>query len=194
MVADDVTETETPEPQPENHHKWYVVHTYSGYENRVELALKERIKQHDAEDLFTEILVPRESDEEKGDRRGAPRKFFPGYIFVQMELTTETWHIVKDTPRVSGFVGGGKDPGTVRPVPKHEVARITNQMTEGTVRPVPKQRFEEGEMVQVIDGPFANFSGTVDEVNVDKAKLRVLVSIFGRATPVELDFSQVEKA
>ncbi len=178
----------------ENNHKWYVVHTYSGYENRVEHALGERIKQHDAEHLFTEILVPRESDEAKGERRGAARKFFPGYIFVKMELTTETWHIVKDTPRVSGFVGGGKDPGSVRPVPEREVLRITNQMTEGAARPEPKQRFEEGETVRVTEGPFANFSGSVDEVNADKLKLRVLVSIFGRATPVELDFSQVEKA
>ncbi len=180
--------------QPETTHKWYVVHTYSGYENRVEQTLKERIKQHDAEHLFSEILVPRETEEQKGDRRGAARKFFPGYIFVKMELNTETWHIVKDTPRVSGFVGGGKDPGSCRPVPEHEVARITNQMTEGAARPTPTVRFEEGETVRVTDGPFANFSGTVDEVNADKAKLRVLVSIFGRATPVELDFSQVEKA
>lgn len=111
-----------------------------------------------------------------------------------MVLNTETWHIVNDTPRVSGFVGGGKDPGSVRPVPEHEVKRITNQIEEGTARPAPKQRFEEGETVRVTDGPFANFNGTVDEVNADKSKLRVLVSIFGRATPVELDFSQVEKA
>lgn len=176
--------------------KWYVVHTYSGYENRVELALTERIKQHGAEDLFEEILVPRENDgdAQREGRRGPARKFFPGYIFVKMELNTQTWHIVNDTPRVSGFVGGGKDPGSVRPVPDHEVQRITNQIEEGTASPAPKQRFEEGETVRVTDGPFANFNGTVDEVNVDKNKLRVLVSIFGRATPVELDFSQVEKA
>jgi transcriptional antiterminator NusG len=177
-------------------HKWYVVHTYSGYENRVEQTLRERIKQNNADELFSEILVPRESegDTARDGRRGPARKFFPGYIFVKMVLNTETWHIVNDTPRVSGFVGGGKDPGSVRPVPEHEVKRITNQIEEGTARPTPKQRFEEGETVRVTDGPFANFNGTVDEVNVDKAKLRVLVSIFGRATPVELDFSQVEKA
>lgn len=177
-------------------HKWYVVHTYSGYENRVEQALAERIKQNNADELFSEILVPRENDADvaREGRRGPARKFFPGYIFVKMALTTETWHIVNDTPRVSGFVGGGKDPGSVRPVPEHEVKRITNQIEEGTARPAPKQRFEEGETVRVTDGPFANFNGTVDEVNADKAKLRVLVSIFGRATPVELDFSQVEKA
>lgn len=177
-------------------HKWYVVHTYSGYENRVEHALLERIKQNNAEEYFSEILVPKENPGEapKGERRGPARKFFPGYIFIKMALTKESWHIVNDTPRVSGFVGGGKTFESVRPVPEREVARITNQMEEGTARPAPKQRYEEGETVRVTDGPFANFNGTVDEVNVDKGKLRVLVSIFGRATPVELDFSQVEKA
>ena len=175
-------------------HKWYVVNTYSGYENRVESALKERIKQNNAEDLVSEILVPREKEVEGKERAGQPRKFFPGYIFVKMELNTESWHLVNDTPRVSGFVGGGKTPGSVRPVPDHEVARITNQIEEGTVSTVPTQQFEEGETVRVAEGPFANFNGTVDEVNMDKGKLRVLVSIFGRATPVELTFAQVEKA
>ncbi|MGK0359121.1 MAG: transcriptional antiterminator NusG [Bradymonadia bacterium] len=175
-------------------HKWYVVHTYSGYENRVELALWERVRQHEAEDLFSEVLVPREKQAEDSERRGPPRKFFPGYILVKMALNTQSWHIVNDTPRVSGFVGGGKTPGSVRPVPDHEVRRITNQIEEGTASPTPTQRFEEGETVRVIDGPFASFNGTVDEVNADKARLRVLVSIFGRATPVELDFAQVEKS
>lgn len=175
-------------------HKWYVVHTYSGYENRVESSLAERIKQYEMDDLFSEVLVPRETPDANAERRGPARKFFPGYIFVKMALTTETWHLVKDTPRVTGFVGGGKEPGSVRPVPEREVLRITNQIAEGTARPAPKERFEEGETVRVTDGPFANFNGTVDEVNVDKARLRVLVSIFGRATPVDLDFSQVEKA
>jgi transcriptional antiterminator NusG len=173
-------------------HKWYVVHTYSGYENRVESALWERVKQNEADELFSEILVPREKEVE-GERKGPARKFFPGYIFVKMELTTQSWHIVNDTPRVSGFVGGGKTPGSVRPVPEHEVLRITDQMEEGIEATAPQQKFEEGETVRVADGPFANFNGTVDEVNLDKGKLRVLVSIFGRATPVELDFSQVEK-
>ncbi len=175
-------------------HKWYVVHTYSGYENRVESTLWERIRQNGAEELFSEILVPRESDEAKGDRRGPGRKFFPGYIFVKMQLNKETWHIVKDTPRVSGFIGGGHELGSVRPVPEAEVLRITKQMELGPARPEPRERFEEGETVRVTDGPFANFNGTVAEINQDKAKLRVLVSIFGRSTPVELDFSQVEKA
>ncbi|MCB9547433.1 MAG: transcription termination/antitermination protein NusG [Myxococcales bacterium] len=176
--------------QPE--HKWYVVQTYSGFEGRVEQALHERIKRLGAEALFTDILVPREKKTE--EKAGPARKFFPGYIFVKMALTTEAWHIVTGTERVAGFVGGGSSPGSVRPVPESEVRRITNQIEEGTARPAPAQRFEEGETVRVTDGPFASFSGTVDEVNHDKSRLRVLVSIFGRATPVELEFSQVEKA
>lgn len=176
-------------------HKWYVVHTYSGYEGQVEKHLAERIKRLDAEELISEVLVPRENDGQPVEgRKGPARKFFPGYIFVKMELNTKTWHLINDTPKVSGFVGGGKTPGSVRPVPDVEVRRVTNQIEEGTASPVPKERFEDGETVRVTDGPFANFSGTVDEVNADKSKLRVLVSIFGRATPVELDFSQVEKA
>lgn len=174
-------------------HKWYVVNTYSGFENRVKELLESRIKRLGVEDKFSEILVPRENDGESGN--GPGRKFFPGYIFVHMHLDTETWHIVNDTQRVSGFVSTGRnDPGSVKPVPDHEMAGVTKQMEEGTARPAPKQRFEEGETVRVTEGPFANFNGTVDEVNMDKSKLRVLVSIFGRATPVELDFSQVEKA
>ena len=176
-------------------HKWYVVHTYSGYENRVESTLWERIRQNGLESFFSEVLVPRETPVEgKNDRRGPPRKFFPGYVFVKMELNTNTWHLINDTPRVTGFIGGGKEPGSVRPVPEREVLRITDQIAEGTASPTPTERFEEGETVRVTEGPFANFSGTVDEVNVDKARLRVLVSIFGRATPVDLEFSQVEKA
>ena len=178
----------------ETDHQWYVVNTYSGYENRVEGALWERIKQNEAEASFSEILVPREKEGEMKEGRRAPaRKFFPGYIFVKMALNTETWHIVNGTPRVSGFVGGGKNPGSVRPVPAHEVLRITNQIEEGATRTAPEIIFDEGETVRVKEGPFSNFNGTVDEVNLDKGKLRVLVSIFGRATPVELDFSQVEK-
>lgn len=175
-------------------HKWYVVHTYSGFENRVEQSLRERVRQLGKEELFGDILVPHENATESGERKGPAKKFFPGYIFVEMTLTEDTWHLVKDTPRVTGFVGGGKEPGKVRPVPEHEVARLRSQLADGKTVAAPKEKFEEGETVRVNDGPFANFRGTVDEVNVDKAKLRVLVSIFGRATPVELDFSQVEKA
>ena len=176
-------------------HKWYVVHTYSGYEGRVEAALWDRIEREGLDTQFSEILVPREQPSEKnGERKGPARKFFPGYIFVKMELNTDTWHLVNGTPRVSGFVGGGKPPGSVRPVPPAEVKRITDQIEEGAVVSAPQDQYEEGETVRVTEGPFANFNGTVDEVNLDKGKLRVLVSIFGRATPVELDFSQVEKA
>lgn len=177
-------------------HKWYVVHTYSGFEQRVEQTIREQIKQKGMEDLFSEILIPKEKPAEvpKGERRPPARKFFPGYIFVKMALNEDTWHLVSDTPRVSGFVGGGKTPGQVHPISEAEVQRITNQITEGTVRSVPKETFEVGETIRVIDGPFASFNGRVDEVNLDKSKLRVLVSIFGRETPVELDFSQVAKA
>ena len=176
-------------------HKWYVVHTYSGYEERVEAALWDRVEQEGLGDQFSDILVPRENNQDQaGEKKGRARKFFPGYIFVKMELNTTTWHLVNDTPRVSGFVGGGKTPGSVRPVPPAEVKRITDQIEEGTVVAAQQDQYDEGETVRVTEGPFANFNGTVDEVNADKGKLRVLVSIFGRATPVELDFSQVEKA
>ena len=176
-------------------HKWYVVHTYSGYEGRVEAALWDRVEREGLGEQFSDILVPKENNTDKnGEKKGPARKFFPGYIFVKMELNTDTWHLVNDTPRVSGFVGGGKTTGSVRPVPPAEVKRITDQIEEGTVTVAPQDQYDEGETIRVTEGPFANFNGTVDEVNADKGKLRVLVSIFGRATPVELDFSQVEKA
>ena len=177
-------------------HKWYVVHTYSGYENKVEQSLRERIERYGVEASFSEVLVPRENVTEtvKGERKTSARKFFPGYILVKMELNKHTWHIVKDTPKVTGFVGGGSDPASVPNVPEREVMRITHQIAEGTARPAPKRRFEEGETVRVTEGAFANFNGTVDEINVDKGRLTVLVSIFGRATPIDLDFTQVEKA
>lgn len=177
-------------------HKWYAVRTYSGYEAKVEKALRERIKQFQLDDSFSEILLPRENVTEvvKGERKTSARKLFPGYILVKMDLNKRTWHMVMETPRVAGFVGASDDPASIRPVGEHEVMKVTNQMAEGSARPAPKQRFEEGEAIRVTDGPFANFSATVDEVNTDKGKLRVLVSIFGRATPVVLDFTQVEKA
>ena len=171
--------------------KWYVVHTYSGFEEKVKVSLTERIKVEGADEYFEEILVPKENVVEmvKGERKTSTRKFFPGYILVKMEFSKLTYHIVKDTPKVTGFVGGPNPP----PVPDAEVQRITQQISEGTLRPKPKVRFEEGENVRVTDGPFSNFNGIVEEVKPDKGKLRVLVSIFGRATPVELDFVQVEK-
>ncbi|MEE8574804.1 MAG: transcription termination/antitermination protein NusG [Thermodesulfobacteriota bacterium] len=173
--------------------KWYVVHTYSGHENKVKLVLDEKIRAEGKEDLFGEVLVPTEKvvDMVKGVKRTSNRKFFPGYILVNMILNDETWHMVKDTPKVTGFVGGSTTPP---PVTEEEVGRIMKQMEEGAVKPKPKVLFEEGENIRVIGGPFTNFNGIVEEVKPEKGKLRVLVSIFGRATPVELDFVQVEKS
>jgi len=172
--------------------RWYGVHTYSGYENKVKLNLEERIRALGAEDCFGEVLIPSETVVElkKGERRTSTRKFFPGYILVQMELNNETWHIVKDTPKVTGFVGGGTTPAAI---PDEEVSLITTRMEEGVERPKPKVEFEVGETVRVIDGPFLNFTGVVEDVKPDKGKLKVMVSIFGRVTPVELEFIQVEK-
>lgn len=172
--------------------KWYVVHTYSGFENKAKKALEERIKLEGLTEAFGEIMIPMEQVVEmvKGEKRTSKRKFFPGYILVQMEMNDRTKHLVKNTPKVTGFVGDALNPPAV---PDHEVARITSQVTEGTARPKPKVLFAEGDTVRVIDGPFSNFSGTVEEVQGDKGKVRVQISIFGRATPVTLDFMQVEK-
>jgi len=173
--------------------KWYVVHTYSGYEAKAKKSLEERMKQNGLSHLLGEVLIPSESVVEvvQGERRTTTRKFFPGYILVKIILNDETWHIVKSTPKITGFVGGLHRP---TPIPDHEVERITQKITEGTLRPKPKVEFEKGETVRVTSGPFANFSGVVEEIRPDKSKLRVMVSIFGRATPVELDFYQVEKS
>ena len=173
--------------------KWYIVHTYSGYEAKAKQALLERAKIEGKEECFDEVLIPEENIVEvvKGEKRTSKRKFFPGYILVHMDLNDETWHIVRGTPKVTGFVGGGTNP---TPISDEEVARMTQQIKEGAVKPKPKIRFEEGENVRVISGPFANFSGFVDEVRPEKEKVRVMVQVFGRATPVELDFMQVEKA
>ncbi|MEK6758293.1 MAG: transcription termination/antitermination protein NusG [Deltaproteobacteria bacterium] len=173
--------------------KWYVVHTYSGYENKVKAALEEKIKQTGMEAFFGDVLVPTEKvvDMVKGVKKTSTRKFFPGYILLNMELNDDTWHIVKGIPKVTGFVGGQEAPPSIS---DEEVMKITRQMEEGAVRPKPKVLFDRGENVRVVDGPFTNFAGIVEEVKPDKGKLRVLVSIFGRATPVELDFVQVEKS
>lgn len=174
--------------------RWYTVHAYSGFENSVKEKLQERIDRADMQSLFGEILVPvEEVVEMKGGQKSiSKRKFFPGYIFVQMELTDESWHLVKSTPRVTGFVGGSGN----RPIPitDKEVENIRAQVKEGEEKPKPKVLFEVGENVRVKEGPFTDFNGNVEEVNYDKNKLRVSVLIFGRATPVELDFGQVEKA
>lgn len=174
--------------------KWYVVHTYSGYENRAKKSLEERVRTHGLEDSFGEILIPTENVVELGkggQKKTTKRKFFPGYMLVEMVLDDTTWHLVKGTPKITGFVGGVTNPPSV---PEREVRRLTQQIDEGALKPKPRVVFEEGENVRVIDGPFANFNGVVESVNAEKAKVRVLVSIFGRATPVELDFIQVEKA
>jgi len=173
--------------------QWYVVHTYSGYEHKAKAALEERVRALGKESQFGDVLVPAEKVVElvKGRKKTSSRMFFPGYMLVNMELNDETWHIVKSTPKVTGFVGGSTQPA---PIPEAEVREITHQMAEGAARPKPKVLFEAGEHVKVIDGPFQDFNGVVEEVKPDKGKLRVLISIFGRATPVELDFVQVEKA
>ncbi|MCI5072930.1 transcription termination/antitermination protein NusG [bacterium] len=174
--------------------KWYVVHVYSGYEQRVKEGLLERIKSLSAEDNFGEVLIPTENVVEmvQGQKKSSKRKFFPGYILVEMDLTDDMWHLVKGTPKVTGFVGGASRKPT--PVPEKEVLRLTQQISEGVVNPKLKMSFEKGENVRVVEGPFQNFNGIVDEVKPDKGKLRVLVSIFGRSTPVELDYAQVEKS
>ncbi|MFZ9594613.1 MAG: transcription termination/antitermination protein NusG [Bdellovibrionia bacterium] len=171
---------------------WYVVHTYSGFENKAKIALEERIKSLKKESLFGEVLVPEENVVElvKGQKKTTKRRFFPGYILVKMVLTEDTWHIVKNTPKITGFVGDKVKPV---PVPESDVLKMTNRIAEGQVKPRPRISFHEGENVRVIDGPFANFNGVVEDVNPDKGKVKVLVSIFGRSTPVELDFIQVEK-
>ncbi|MCC6347057.1 MAG: transcription termination/antitermination protein NusG [Nitrospirales bacterium] len=170
---------------------WFVVHTYSGYEEKVKASIEEKVKLKGLEERITRILIPTEKVVElKGKkRRETDRKFYPGYILVEMELDDETWHLIKNTLRVTGFVGGSKPV----PLPDEEVDVILQQMEKGPV-PQVKSQFEKGEGVRITDGPFSNFVGYVDEVDMDHGRLRVLVSIFGRQTPVELAFSQVEKA
>ena len=172
---------------------WYVVHVYSGFEAKAKDALLERVRQNHMEEKFEDVLIPAETvvEVKKGEKRSKSKKFFPGYIFVKMELTNESWHLVKNTPRITGFVGGTTNPPAV---PEEEVLRITQQIKEGKMKPKLKIEFEKGESVRVKEGPFANFAGTVDDVNAEKGRLKVLVSIFGRSTPIDLEFQQVEKA
>ncbi len=174
--------------------RWYVVHAYSGYEKKVANALKERIELHDMHELFGDVLVPTEEVVEMrgGQKRKSERKFFPGYVLVQMELTDDSWHLVKDTPRVMGFIGGKADKPA--PITNKEAELILQRVDDSAEKPTPKTLFEPGEMVRVIDGPFNDFNGVVEEVNYEKSRLQVAVLIFGRSTPVELEFSQVEKA
>jgi transcriptional antiterminator NusG len=172
--------------------QWYVVHTYSGYEKKVKESLQNRIEAEGVQDRFGDVLIPSETvvEMKKGKKRTGTRSFFPGYLLVQMELDEKTWHLVRHTPKVTGFVGG-KSPA---PIPQSEVEEIRSQMAEGRLKPKPKVTFTEGESVRVTDGPFSNFNGIVESIKPDKGKVVVLVSIFGRATPVELDFTQVEKS
>ena len=200
MVSDETqsqsTETEASSPATENPDmKWYVVHTYSGHEQKAKQSLEERVRSYGKQDFFGEVLIPSENVVEmvQGEKRTTTRKFFPGYVLVKMILNDEMWHLVKNTPKITGFVGGGTGTKKPTPVPEKEVHKLTKQISEGTLRPKMKMTFEKGESVRVIEGPFQNFNGLVDDVKPDKGKLVVLVSIFGRSTPVELDFTQVEK-
>ena len=171
---------------------WYVIHTYSGFEHKAKLGLEERIKSLKQDALFGEVIVPEENVVEliKGQKKTTKRRFFPGYILVKMQLNEATWHTVRNTPKITGFVGDKVKP---TPVPESEVQKLTHRIAEGQLKPRPRVTFREGENVRVIEGSLSNFNGTVEEVNADKGKVKVLVSILGRSTPVELDFMQVEK-
>jgi transcriptional antiterminator NusG len=173
--------------------RWYVVHAYSGFEKSVQRALVERVAREGMQDLFGQILVPVEEvvEMKNGQKSITERKFFPGYVLVEMEMNDDTWHLIKSTPKVTGFVGGTANKPT--PISEKEVEKIMQQMKEGVDKPRPKVLFEVGEMVRVKEGPFTDFNGSVEDVNYEKSKIRVSVTIFGRATPVELDFGQVEK-
>lgn len=183
--------TDQPTAQPSDK-KWYVVHAQSSFEMKAKQALEERIRTHNMENLFGEIHVPQETVVElvKGQKKTSNRKFFPGYILVEMLLNEDSWRLVKETPKITGFVG---DPTSPDPLSDEEVGRIKSQMTEGSSTPRSKARFEQGDPVKVVDGPFTDFNGTIEEVKPEKGKVKVLISIFGRATPVELDFMQVER-
>jgi transcriptional antiterminator NusG len=174
--------------------KWYVVHTYSGFENKAKKSLEDKVKLEGLHDSFGEILIPMEQVVEMrgGEKKTTRRKFFPGYILVQMLMNDRTFTLVKNTPKVTGFIGAAHNE-VPPPITEAEVQRLTTQLSEGTLKPKPKVHYEEGDTVRVIDGPFANFNGSIEEVNPEKGRVKVLVSIFGRSTPVELDFMQVEK-
>ncbi len=173
--------------------RWYVVHAYSGFEKQVMRTLKDRVARAGMEEKFGEIIVPTEEvvEMKAGQKRRSERKFFPGYVLVQMEMDEGSWHLVKECPKVLGFIGGRPDKPA--PITEAEADKILGRIKEGGDKPKPKTLFEPGEVVRVVDGPFADFNGHVEEVNYEKSRLRVAVLIFGRSTPVELEFSQVEK-
>ncbi|MFB3078486.1 MAG: transcription termination/antitermination protein NusG [Lysobacterales bacterium] len=174
--------------------RWYVIHAYSGYEKQVKRSLEDRIQRAALEDMFGDVLVPTEEVVEMrgGQKRRSDRKFFPGYVLVEMEMTDDTWHLVKDVPKVMGFIGGTAE--RPAPISQKEADSILNRLREGADKPRPKVLFEPGEMVRVVDGPFNDFNGVVEDVDYDKNRLKVAVLIFGRSTPVELEFHQVEKS
>ena len=193
MSADTQTGQGQAAPVKSNpNHKWYIVHAYSNFEKKVAEAIRDQAKTQGLEDSFSEILVPTEDVVEirRGRKINAERKFFPGYVLVKMDLSDEAYHLIKNTPKVTGFLGSGSKP---MPVSEKEVARIIGAIEEGVERPKPTIRFDIGETVRVTDGPFQSFSGIVEQVDEERARLRVTVSIFGRATPVELEYGQVEK-
>ena len=204
-----VPETETPEapatvpaadrasaaPEvlpPPSHHEWYVIHTYSGFENKVKQSIDQRVGAIGLGGMVSQVMIPTETVVElkKGKRREASQKFFPGYVLVRMEMTDDLWYLIKNTPKVTGFVGPGVRP---TPIPEAQVQAILHQVETGAERPKHRILFSRGESVRVIDGPFSNFTGVVDEVKPDKGRLKVMVSIFGRPTPVDLEFLQVER-
>jgi transcription termination/antitermination protein NusG len=195
QVADtaSMVTAEVDAPAAPSNKRWYVVHAYSGMEKAVERNLRERIDRSEMQDKFGRILVPMEEVVElkNGKKAVTERRFFPGYVLVEMEMADDSWHLVKHTSKVTGFVGGAKNRPS--PISEAEVMKIVNQMQEGVEKPRPKVQWVVGELVRVKEGPFTDFNGAVEEVNYDKSKVRVSVTIFGRATPVELDFSQVEK-
>ena len=174
--------------------RWYVVHAYSGYETQVKRSLEDRIERAAMEKMSGDVLVPTEEVVEMkgGQKRRSDRKFFPGYVLVEMEMTDDTWHLVKDVPKVMGFIGGTAE--RPAPISQKEADSILNRLQEGVDKPRPKVLFEPGEMVRVVEGPFNDFSGVVEDVDYDKSRLKVAVLIFGRSTPVELEFHQVEKS
>jgi len=185
-------EAAAPERPLPPHHRWYVIHTYSGFENKVKQSIEQRVAALGMSDAVSQVLIPTETVVElkKGKRREASRKFFPGYVLIRMDMSDDLWYLIKNTPKVTGFVGPGVRP---TPIPEEQVKAIIQQVVSGGERPKHRVLFSRGESVRVIDGPFSNFTGVVDEVKPDKGRLKVMVSIFGRPTPVDLEFLQVER-